>query len=201
MSLYRIWICDPLNEVRSTGQLVPVARRIESWFAPIAQGAGFTGAQCVFPQYIVKPDPHELLIYVCPSMMSVVQNMPAASSVRFPNPRSSPHQGVTIVGPPAGSEIWMKVRTVDAITSLIFHEAMHNKLQLGDALHGRFPRCQLSCRSITWPTSPSGDEARAMTAVLRNNVPQWTEGQHILRRARLARKKGDPAWDVEIKEK
>jgi len=204
MAVYRIWICDPLYEVRKTGNQAKVAKKLNEWFDPIARAATppFDGAQCVFPQYIVTPSnglkPHELLIYVVSAFSTVVKKMPGSSRVAFPNPATTRHLGVTVIGNPTGSEIWMKMNSVDAIASLIFHEAMHNKLQVGNALHSRFNRCQLSCASIHWPTSPSPAESAAMSAALRNRVPQWTEGQRILRRARLARKAGDPRWEVEI---
>jgi hypothetical protein len=199
---YRLWICDQLDEIRSRGLVVPVVQKLESWFSPIARTAGFNGCECIFAQYIVQPAAHELLVCVCPAHTSVLQHKPGLRKATFPDPTTSPHQGVTDPNAPAGSEIWMKVSSVDAIASLIFHECMHNKLQVGNRLHNMFnPQqdpCHLSCASITWPTAPTATEEAAMAAALGNAVPQWTDGQRILRRARLRRKAGDPLWDDEI---
>lgn len=195
--MFRIWVCDALDAIKS--KKVAVARLLESWLQPIAVKAKFPGAQCVFPQYIVNPQPHEVLVYVCPANTSVVQKMnPGGGKPHM----SSQHMGVTFIQGRTGSEIWSKGQSVEGLASLIFHEAMHNKLQLDNAgLHNKFlPQCSLSCASINWfpGIKPSDPEAAAMSAALRNSVPQWTDGQAILRDARLKRKANDPLWDIGI---
>lgn len=195
--MFRIWVCDALDEIKS--KKVAVASMLETWLRPIAVKAGFPGAQCVFPQYIVNPKPHELLIYICPSNTSVVQKMNKGGGKPH---MSSQHMGVTFIQTRTGSEVWSKGQSVEGLASLIFHEAMHNKLQLGNnGLHGKFvPQCSLSCASITWfpGIKPTPAEANAMSAALKNSVPQWTDGQAILREARLKRKAQDPLWDIGI---
>ena len=216
MADYNVWIIDPLEELLDAG-LVPVpvggrktvtthvnvavAHKLNDWFDPIAKRAGFDRAKVYFPRFVVTPLPHEMLIYLCPSMTSVVQNKPGVDRSSFPNPRSSPHQGVTAIGALTGSEVWLKIKSVEAVASLIFHEAMHNKLQVGNNLHTRFLRCRLSCARISWPTSPSDLEIAAMATALRNPVPQWTDGQGILRAAKQAKDRGDPLWDAAIRER
>ncbi len=194
MSIYRLWVVDHIRELRPIQGTI--ARRLTGWLDPIAKKANFSAGECVFPQYIVNPGVGEMLIHVCPFGTSVVQKMPGAVK---PNPTAS-HLGMTQqAGGVTGAEVYKKTSDAEGIASIIFHEAMHNKLQLGDAgLHGRFTPCELSCASITWPTSPTSDESDAMAAALRNPVAQWLNGQRILRSAGMRKRKNDPLWDSEI---
>lgn len=208
MANYNVYIIDPFDEVaRSAGPggLVSVATKLNDWFDPIVDLSNtlsktkFDRASVMFPQYVVAPLPQELIVYVCPFSTSVVKNMPGANRANWPDPVTSKHQGVTVIGAVTGSEIWMKFSGVDATASLIFHEAMHNKLQLGNAMHGQLKPCQLSCATINWPVSgPSKPEIEAMAKALTKPVPQWAGGQAMLRDAKARLDQGDPLWNSDI---
>lgn len=197
---YNIYIIDPLKEVT---EFMAVAKLLSDWFDPIvktAQGTKYDYSFVQFPQYVVSPQPHELIIYVCAYEHSVLQHMPGANSKTFPNPATSSHKGVTVNGQPTASEIYVKNSNADLIAALIFHEAMHNKLQMTDAqLHNGFSGCSLSCGMIRAPASPSSAESKAMSAALNNSVPQWADGQEYLRYAASQRTKGDFEWDSRLK--
>lgn len=195
MANYNIYLIDPFNLL----PVVSVGMKLNEWFDPIAKRAKFDRAYVCSPQYLVTPEQHELLIYVCPTGKSVVQHTPGANRSTWPNPLTSPHQGATVCGSVTGSEVWAGRLNPEGLPYLIFHEAMHNKLQLGNSLHSRFSPCHLSCASIRWPTSPSQSEIDAMVAALPNPVRQWTDGQQLLRDAAERKRQGDPMWDNQIR--
>ena len=194
MADYNIYLIDPFNIMPITS----VGIKLNQWFDPIAKQAGYSRAYVSSPQYIVQPQQHELLIYICPTGTSVVQNMPGTNKSTWPHPLTSQHQGVTVLGAVTGSEVWARFHDAEAFASLIFHEAMHNKLHLGTQLHSRFNPARLSCSPINWPTSPSIEEINAMASALANPVRQWTDGQRLLRDAAVSKKHGDPRWDSQI---
>lgn len=209
MANYNVYIIDPFDEVAKSGGpggLVSVATKLNGWFDPIvalsntlSKTLKFDRASVMFPQYIVSPQPHELIVYICPFGTSVVQKKPGVTKANWPDPVTSQHQGITEIGAVTGSEVWMKFSGADAIASLIFHESMHNKLQLGNAMHGKLSPCQLSCASINWPNSgPSKPEVDAMAKALTNPVRQWTDGQKILWDAKARSDQGDPFWNSDI---
>lgn len=196
-SFYNIYIIDPLKEVT---EFMAVAKLLSDWFDPIAKEAKYDWSFVSFPQYVVSPQPHELMIYVCAYEHSVLQHMPGANRKTFPDPAVSPHKGTTVIGQPTGSEIYVKNSNADLIAALIFHEAMHNKLSMTNAqLHNGFPSCSLSCEMIKAPASPSASESKAMSAALNKPVPQWEEGQQYLWYAASQRAKGDTEWGERIK--
>ena len=194
MSNYNIYLIDPFNKV----PIVSVADILYQWFNPIAKKAGFSRAYICSPQYVVQPKQHELLIYICPLGTSVVQNMQGAQKSSWPHPTTSSTLGVTVFNRITGAEVWAKFHDADAFASLIFHEAMHNKLQLDDRLHRKFNPSRLSSSPITWPTLPSRPEVDAMVAALRNPTPQWPDGQQILRDAATRFNHGDSMWNNQI---
>lgn len=196
MADFNVYIIDPFDKM----PLVAVATMLTEWFDPIAKRAGYSRAYVCSPQYHVQPALDELLIYICPFSTSVVQKMPGAQKSNWPDPALGRHLGVTeMQSGVTGSEVWAKFSDADAFASLIFHEAMHNKLQLGAALHTRFkPSDRLSADEISWPTSPSTPESDGMAAALRNRVRQWADGQQLLRGAARRYRDGDPLWDADI---
>jgi len=194
---YNVYIIDPFNKVPITA----VASTLRDWFDPIAQKAGYARAYVCSAQYVVHAAPHELLIYVCPHGTSVVQKMPGVDKSKMPHPLTSQHLGYTGIrgaGGVNGSEIWAKFSDADAFASLIFHEAMHNKLQADNTMHSRFKNPNVSGANITWGTPPSAEESAAMAAALGNPVRQWTDGQQILRSAAGRLWGQDPMWDADI---
>jgi hypothetical protein len=200
MAKYNVYLIDPLNEIQA---IVRVATILNDWLDPIAQQAGFEAAFVCFPQYIVQPKGFELLVYICPFATSVVQKMFGADNATarkngFPDPVSRSEMGITAIRGQTGSEMWAKTSDVDLQAGLIFHEAMHNQLQLGDQMHGMFKPCSLSCASITPPFSPSAPEVQAMVKALKKPAVQWSDGQSLLWSAAQAKANGDPLWNAAI---
>lgn len=199
MKFYRIYIVDPLQCV-ARENIMPVAEKLSQWFDPIVKKAGFDFSHVNFPQFIATPEPFELMVYMCEYDQSVVQHAPGAAGL-IPNPSTSPHKGITLVGPPAASEVYLKNTNPLLIAALIFHELMHNKLQSGNSMHGTFSNAQMSAAMMTESAdlALNLEESAAMANALNKHVPQWTGGQEMLWRAARQRDKGDPEFDGQIK--
>lgn len=199
MNFYRVYIVDPLQCV-SRDKIIPVAEILSRWFDPIVAKAGFDCSHVHFPQFVAVPQSHELMVYICEYDQSIVQHAPGAKGL-IEDPSSSPHKGVTLVGPPAASEVYLKDTNPLIVASLIFHELMHNKLQLGNSMHNRFsdPRLSAAMMMATPDFAPTEQENQAMVSALNKPVPQWAAGQEIVWRAARQREKGDPEFDSEIK--
>lgn len=199
MAAFNTFIIDPFNEIIP---IVAVVERLKQLADPIAKKAGFDEASFFFPQYEdVKPLMHEILVYVCPFTTSVVKKMPGADKANFPDATSSPHQGATFIGAgETGSEIWSKFSGVDFYAAMIFHEMMHNKMQLGQSLHAKFNPCGMSCATITVSSSnaPTQKEIDEMATALTKPVQQWRGGLSLLWNAARAKASNDPLWNIPI---
>jgi hypothetical protein len=197
MANYCIYLVDPFNEIK---QIVSVAQAVNEMFDPIAKKAGFSGVSTMFPQYRnINPLVHEMIVYICPFTTSVVKKMPNASKLDIPDATSSPHQGVTVISKETGSEIWCKFSGVKFYAAMIFHELMHNKLQLGKSLHSKFKSCGMSCEVINPETAqPTEAEIDAMAAALTSPVIQWTGGVDMLWNAAEDKNNGNDLWSIAI---
>ncbi|HMS43948.1 MAG TPA: hypothetical protein PKE69_27215 [Pyrinomonadaceae bacterium] len=86
MSHYGFYIIDPLENI-SRGDIPTIAEIVTRWLDPIVKTAGFSHSWVCFPQFILTPQPHELMVYICSFEHSVVQLAPGAAGL-IPNPRS-----------------------------------------------------------------------------------------------------------------
>jgi hypothetical protein len=198
MGSFNLYIIDFL-ELVNRADIPTIATQVTKWLDPIARSAGFSNAWVAFPQqFVVTPQPHEILVYICSYELSVVQFAPGAAG-QVPDPLTSPHKGVTWLGPPAASEVYLKESAPLAIAALIFHEAMHNKLQMNNSMHNAFPPCAMSCASMTIGPGlgPTAAESQAMASALPKPVPQWTDGQQMMLRA--VKNRGiDELWYLDL---
>jgi hypothetical protein len=128
----------------------------------------------------VTPARHELLIYLLPVGATLASN----GKLEPGNPPAK-HDGLTKrVSDETASEVYFHFNDMTLIANLMFHEAMHNKLGLGnEGLHSRggmanglpggtgpiTPNTPLSQRNID-------DMARGLDAVR----PQWIAGMRML---------------------
>ena len=199
MSYVGFYIVDPLQNI-SMGNISPICEKLSSWLDPIVQKAGFDWVHVCFPQYIVIPKPSDVIVYICSYEHSVVQLAPGAKGL-IPNPSTSSHKGITLIGPPAASEVYLKESNPLSVAALIFHEAMHNQLQTNNSMHGKFPSPILSGAmiDISSEIKPTEAESNAMSEALKKPVNQWTDGQQILWNAAQKRDSGDAVWDSDIK--
>ncbi len=198
MAAYGFYIVDPLENV-ARGDIPMVAAYLSRWLDPIVKQAGFDYSWVCFPQCIVTPQAHELMVYICSFEHSVAQFAPGGKG-NIPDPRSSSHKGITLLGPPAASEVYIKESSPLLTAALIFHEAMHNKLQTNNTMHALFPPAALSAAEMTVneAIAPTPQESSAMAKAMKKPVAQWSGGQQLLWNAVKKRDTKDPIWDVDL---
>jgi hypothetical protein len=77
------------------------------------------------------------------------------------------------------------------LAALAFHEGMHNRLLLGQALHNRTGMAEAT---VTPSTVVTPENASQMAAALKTRVTQWPDGVMPLVHRRQRRDSGDPLW-------
>lgn len=196
-------ISDPLSrKTLTTDQMLTINRTLQEYFDKVVKahdamnirGAPKYGSAFVhWLAYYPTVAPHELLIYLLPMGATVATN----GKVEAGKPPAD-HDGLTnpnLSGRTA-SEVYFHFADAKLLANLMFHEAMHNKLNLGNfQLHARggladgpsggtgplMPTTRLSNRNIA-----------EMAAALHTSRPQWTDGIKLLV-AETMRPDGDPA--------
>lgn len=184
-------ITSPMNRpTMSAQQILDITRTLQGYFdkvvrahdalrLPGAQVFGSASVQWLASYPTVLP--HELLIYLLPTGATVVSK----GKVEAGKPPAG-HDGLTnpnLTGG-TGSEVYFHFNDATLIANLMFHEAMHNKLALGNA--GLHPRGGLAdgpqggTGPIT-PTTPlTNRNIDDMARALGTSRPQWTAGIQLL---------------------
>src|SRR5918993_165998 len=175
--VYKVYLCDVLDAVGSARRK-DVRSHLQDYFNPIAQGGGFPeGALVDYITATPQPASNELLIYFMPYGWSVANQMPNSTSV---NPLGG-HDGLTKFSNTkdgqAVSEVYAKTTITRVLANLAFHEAMHNKLRLGNDMH---QQKGAASKEIDDATRPSEDNKKRMQAALKTDRPQWTGGVGIM---------------------
>ena len=133
--------------------------------------------------------PNELLVYLLPLGSKMVKDQ--RLGVGTPSPG---HDGFTALytgGASAGSEVYDRFSNNAAlIANLMFHEFMHNKLNLNDDLLHR--RNGLAARSVGPNTQLSPENIHDMAAALDVKRPQWVDGLKLIS-ARSMMSDNDPS--------
>ena len=137
------------------------------------------------------PTTSDILIYFAPVEFSLV----ASFSGRARDPLLDDGDGFTSIKPgnppSAASEVYAKTADSDLLAALAFHEAMHNKLTLGNEMHKRDGLAQ----AVVSPTTQvSATNAAEMAVAFRKSVAQWPQGVNIGLARRQRRDSGDPLW-------
>ena len=193
MALYKVYLCDVLDAVGPKLRK-DVRSHLQEYFNPIAQGGGFP--EGAFVDYITatpQPAANELLIYFMPYGWSVANQMPNSTSV---NPLGG-HDGLTKFSNTkdgqAVSEVYAKTTITRVLANLAFHEAMHNKLRLGNEMH---QQKGAASKEIDDGTRPTEDNKKRMQAALKTDRKQWTGGVGIMLNKKRQQDSGDPAWNL-----
>jgi hypothetical protein len=148
----------------------------------------FGSARVQWLAFTPTVQPHELLVYLLPLGSTMVK----ARSIGVGSPPPG-HDGFTALyagGASAGSEVYDRFSNDAAlIANLMFHEFMHNKLNLGDALH---TRNGLAAATVSPSSQLTTENINDMAAALDTKRPQWVEGLALIS-ARSAMPDSDPA--------
>jgi hypothetical protein len=139
------------------------------------------------------PTTSDILIYFAPSEYSFVSEFAG----RKHDPLLDDGDGWTVIKPgnppEAASEVYTKTLDAQLLAALAFHEAMHNKLAMGNSMHKGDGLAQAT---VTPSTTVSPTNAGNMAAAFRKPVKQWPDGikSGLARRSR--RDSGDPLWNL-----
>lgn len=134
----------------------------------------------------------DILVYFLPFGKSVVRRLVPSA----PSPIAG-HQGLTDGMNPRASEVYVQAFDGTLLAKLAFHEIMHMKLKMGNAMHSlnncdktRPPSCGLMAFDVTDEDLTASNISRMVTA-LRMPVPQWTGGIPILQQMKASIASGD----------
>jgi hypothetical protein len=178
-------ISAAMNRTTLSGdQLIAINRTLQDYFDRVVRAhdnlnlpgrAKYGRAQVQWLAGFATVAPNELLIYLLPAGATLVragklqQGQPPAGHDGLTNPNL---QGET------GSEVYFHFADTTLLANLMFHEAMHNKLALGNAqLH---PRGGLASATVEPATPLTPGNISNMAASLDVNRPQWTAGMRML---------------------
>ncbi|MBV9211687.1 MAG: hypothetical protein JOZ52_13695 [Acidobacteria bacterium] len=146
-----------------------VRSTLQGWFTSIVNGSSYSGAVVSWVDSAPSIQNNELLIYfVAGRGDSILTSLPGYHG------GAGSGDGLTAwVDPLTASEVYVATSTA-YLPQMAFHEAMHNKLHLGDtALHRQDG---LARSPVSVGGTPSADNIRRMRAALDTNHQQWTGG-------------------------
>jgi hypothetical protein len=208
MAIYKVVLTDYLGAVKSPQLYLKINSILQGYFDRVAKAAKFDRAVVFWlPATKVDLADNELLIYFVPAMFSITaerEGKPPGGVAAIGG-----HSGRTLI-PGRGSRdnttaAEVVVDSLDAaqLANLAFHEAMHNKLQLGNSLHngdglrGSAPSKGDPTGGLVTPsTNLTPTNVVDMAAALRNRVPQWTKGIDLILSRKARRDGGDGQWDT-----
>jgi hypothetical protein len=201
---YNVYLYDLLNamDFQTRSSIYSI---LQGYFDRVAQNTSFHNAFVHWADYDVTQTiaNHELLIYFLPSGYSVIsdgQGSGLSGTYSFGS-----HWGATqTIGGRTASEVYMRTNDPTVLANLAFHEAMHNKLRLGnqqlhngDGMRGSaFVSAASAGGDIDSSTLLTSANIMTIAPALGNPVPQWTDGISILLSRRRRRDANDPTWFV-----
>ncbi len=167
----------------SAEQLGNINQTVQGYFTQVvnkhdalagAKGAKFGTALVRWITGPVVVAPTELLVYLLPFGSTLASNGRLERGSPPPN-----HDGLT--NPLAGataSEVYLHFSDTTVLANLIFHEAMHNKLGLGNtALHAKGG---MAGSPVSPSTQLTPTNIQDMATALEKPRPQWTAGIDLL---------------------
>lgn len=168
MPAYNVFLAN-LGNALTTTQQDAVRSTLQGWFNQIATGSNYSGAMVQWVTSAPTIQNYELLLYFVPSdLNSVVRALPGFSGT------VGGGDGFTAwAGSQSASEIYVN-RSRNWLAEIAFHEAMHNKLHLGDAdLHTRNGLARIPVNAGSQPSTANITQMRAALSTAR---AQWTGG-------------------------
>lgn len=198
--MIRVILSDPLVSIGRNDVYLSIMRLLQGFFDRVSQRLPASDRiQVLFPPGGFQAGDRDIIVYFTPTDFSVVARLTKESI----DPLTQPHWGLTkSEQPTAGgavgaaplkraSEVYPRMIDAEVLARLAFHEAMHNKLRLGNEMH---TQGGMASKSVGAETPLTDANIAAMAAAMRSPVPQWPEGFEVLRQARIRRDNNDPMW-------
>lgn len=166
----------------SKDQLDAIQKKVQGYFNQVVakhdsnagpKGKKYGGAMV---QWITGPTPvgdNEILVYLLPFGYTIAKSGKLEAGSPPPD-----HDGLTNpLGAGVASEVYLHFSDTDVISNLIFHEAMHNKLAMGNTMHGKGG---MAGSPVGPSTVLTPQNIADMAATLDSKRPQWTAGIQLL---------------------
>ena len=170
MANYQTFMVDPLGALKPALGAAIQSELASLFKTVVAATKTFDGNTVVFTPGAANPTAHELLVYFMPSDKSVVKNVPNTPAVDLTDDGNTAFQA-------GASEVYVKSDNSALLARLAFHELMHNRLMIGNAMHDQGG---MAAKTIGASTALSPANIKAMAAVLDKAITQWTQGIAIL---------------------
>jgi hypothetical protein len=195
--LSSVFLVDPLVAIGSVKLYLEINRLLQGHFDKVsARMKPPSRIVVAFIPAVPSPTPFDLLIYFVPTEISIVSQFAGRSrnpllddGDGFTSIKTATANGVTTAS--AASEVYTKTLSAKVLAALAFHEGMHNRLAVGQALHGKNGMAQATVDDSTIVTD---ENANDMAAAFRTRVTQWPDGVAPLAARRVRRDNGDPLW-------
>jgi hypothetical protein len=198
--MIRVYLSDPLVCIGRSDLYLAIQRITQGFFDRISHR--LPGSERIVVLFPPAPPDHvtaqDLIVYFTPMEFSVVARL----TNRTIDPLATRHWGLTAserpgkTTPPGAalkraSEVYPRILDAEVLARLAFHECMHNKLRLGNEMHGRGG---LASASVGADTQLTEQNVAEMAAAMKTPVPQWPEGFGFLVDRRVRRDAGDQLW-------
>jgi len=173
MASFKVYLADPLGCVSADLKL-KINTQLQTWFKQCAGASGQAFDDAVVSWLASTPSlqPHELLLFFVPDRSKSIATELGKSPGDDSNGFTAWVSGATGA---AVSEVYVSaVRANGArAAALGFHELMHNKLRLNDAMHAKGG---LAADSVDEATQLSKTNVSDMGAALKNTTLQYMKG-------------------------
>ena len=187
-----VYLVDPMAAIGSLSRYSEVMGALQGHFDKVAARLKDRILVAFIPA-VPTPTTHDLIIYFVPPEISIVSQFAG----RPRNPITDDGDGFTSIktsasgGVTAAAEVYVNTTNGKLLAALAFHEAMHNRLALGNRLHARDGMAQAE---VTPDTSVTPANASQMAAGFARSIKQWPDGVLPLVNRRIRRDGGDPLW-------
>jgi hypothetical protein len=189
-----VYLVDPLVAIGDPAKYREINLALQGHFDRVAARLNPRDAiRVAWIPAVPKPTNSDILIYFAPSEYSFVSEFAG----RKHDPLLDDGDGWTVIKPgnppSAASEVYIKTLDSQLLAALAFHEAMHNKLTQGNAMHGGDG---MAAAVVAPSTQVSATNADRMAAAFRTPVRQWPDGVQSGVNRRQRRDSGDPLWNL-----
>lgn len=194
-----VHLLDPLVTIGNPARYLDIIRNLQEHFNTVALALRPPDKVLVaFTPATPAPTTSDILIYFAPMDFSIVASFAGRKrdpglddSDGFTSIKTSTTGGITTKS--AASEVYTKTIDTKVLAALAFHEAMHNKLVIGQEMHNGDGMARAS---VGPETQVSTTNAQQMAAAFRRPVTQFPGGVAVGLAARLRRDSGDPLWNL-----